>query len=229
MTRVIILAAGDGTRWSNFRDNPKHLTEIEGERLIDRTVRQYLNYTDDVTVVGSDERYLIPRAQLFVPDRPMEFVYPITKPRPWKEMDKFGSSMHLWGEGRTVLVYGDVYFTDDAVKTVMENNEEWKCFCRTKPSQVTGKNCKEIFAYSLGPEHHREFKYAIEYLMKSKTATGGWSLFRYLTTKNENVNANYETMFSNNNFVEIDDWTEDFDFPNDLITWEDRRKAINVN
>jgi len=226
MTRVLILAAGDGTRWSNFRDNPKHLVEVEGERLIDRTVRQYLQYTDDVIVVGSDERYLIPRAQLFIPDRPMEFVYPITKPRPWREMDKFASSMHLWEEGRTVLVYGDVYFTDQAVKTVMENKEEWKCFCRTKPSQVTGKNCKEIFAYSLMPEHHREFKYAIEYLMRGKTAAGGWSLFRYLTTKNENVNVNYEVMFNNNNFIEIDDWTDDFDFPNDLIEWEKRR---NVN
>lgn len=224
MTRVLILAAGDGTRWGNFRDTPKHLVEIEGERLIDRTVRQYLQYTDDVVVVGSDERYLIPRAQLFVPDRPMEFVYPVTKPRPWREMDKFASSMHLWGDDRTVLVYGDVYFTNDAVKTVMENKEEWRCFCRTRPSHVTGKNCKEIFAYSLMLEHHREFKYAIEYLMTGKTATGGWSLFRYLTTKNENVNQNYDVMFSNNNFVEIDDWTEDFDFPNDLIEWENRRK-----
>jgi hypothetical protein len=57
-------------------------------------------------------------------------------------------------------------------------------------------------------------------------AAGGWSLYRYLTSGNANVNKNYEQMFSNGNYVEIDDWTEDFDFPNDLIEWEKRR---NVN
>ena len=87
--RVIILAAGDGTRWQNYRDNPKHLVEIEGQRLLDRTVSQYKKYTDDIVVVGSDERYLLQGAQLFIPDRPMQFVYPKYMPRPWREMDKF--------------------------------------------------------------------------------------------------------------------------------------------
>jgi hypothetical protein len=55
---------------------------------------------------------------------------------------------------------------------------------------------------------------------------GGWSLYRYLTSGNANVNKNYEQVFNNDKYVEIDDWTEDFDFPNDLIEWEKRR---NVN
>jgi hypothetical protein len=32
-------------------------------------------------------------------------------------------------------------------------------------------------------------------------------------------------MFANNRYVEIDDWTEDFDFPEDLEIWEAHRKA----
>lgn len=224
--RVIILAAGDGTRWADFRGVPKHLVEIDGKKLIVRTVEQYLKYTDDIIVVGNDDRYSIPGSRLFVPDRPKEFVYPKLISRPWKEMDKFATSMHLWKDGRTVLVYGDVYFTDFAVKTIMESGKDWTCFCRTKPSLITGKNCKEIFAYSLRSEHHQQFRQAIHYLMNSKTATGGWSLFRYLTSKSKNLSADYSVMFNNDNYVDIDDFTEDFDFPEDLIEWE-KRKNIN--
>jgi hypothetical protein len=85
---------------------------------------------------------------------------------------------------------------------------------------------KEIFAYSLDPKHHNRFKRALEVLVPTTMAAGGWSLYRYLTSGNANVNKNYEQTFSNGNYVEIDDWTEDFDFPNDLIEWEKRR---NVN
>jgi len=225
--RVVILAAGDGTRWQNYRDNSKHLVEIEGQRLIDRTVSQYRKYTDDIVVVGSDERYLLQGAQLFIPDRPTQFVYPKYIPRPWREMDKFLSSTSLWDiYKRTILVYGDVYFTDQAVHTIMTHEGAWRCFCRTKESQITGKMCKEIFAYSLDPEHHDVFQRALDVLVKTDTTTGGWSLFRYLTSGNGNVNKNYEQMFNNDKYVEIDDWTEDFDFPHDLIEWEKRR---NVN
>jgi choline kinase len=37
-TRVIVIAAGDGTRWNNYRDTPKHLVTIEKEILLQRKV-----------------------------------------------------------------------------------------------------------------------------------------------------------------------------------------------
>jgi len=224
--KVIILAAGDGTRWQNYRDNHKHLVEIEGQRLIDRTVSQYQRYTDDIVVVGIDQRYQIQGAQLFIPEKPMKFVYPKLVHAEWKEMDKFITSVHLWDPyKRTILVYGDVYFTDKAINTIMTYEHAWRCFCRTRASSITGKTCKEIFAYSLDPENHEVFRKALDFLKTSKTVTGGWSLFRYLTSGKDVVNNNYEQMFNNDKYIEIDDWTEDFDFPQDLIEWEKRRKV----
>jgi hypothetical protein len=35
-------------------------------------------------------------------------------------------------------------------------------------------------------------------------------------------------IFANNRHVEIDDWTEDFDFPEDLEIWEAHRKAAKT-
>jgi hypothetical protein len=44
--------------------------------------------------------------------------------------------------------------------------------------------------------------------------SGGWYLFN-------DLKRNYKHDFS----IEIDDWTEDFDFPQDLDTWEESRAA----
>ncbi len=46
--RVIIAAAGSGVRWGNFRGTPKHLAIVEGEVLLERTVKQFLKYFNQV-------------------------------------------------------------------------------------------------------------------------------------------------------------------------------------
>jgi hypothetical protein len=43
---------------------------------------------------------------------------------------------------------------------------------------------------------------------------GGWHLFNKLKPQ-------YESDF----FTEIDDWTDDFDYPIDLTHWENKRKT----
>jgi choline kinase len=95
---------------------PKHLVEIEGEVLLERTVRQFNQYSEDVIVVGPDQRY-----ELGVP------VYTPTA-QFGNEMDKFASSFDMWSDGRNILVYGDVYFTDEAVAAIMADTSDWKYF-----------------------------------------------------------------------------------------------------
>jgi len=217
MVKVLILAAGDGTRWGDFRGVPKHLVDIEGERLIDRTCSQFLKYTDNVVVVGpkDDDRYVVPGTSLFVP-----------KVFGGRELEKFASSMSEWSEDeRTVLVYGDVYFTDEAVDVVMNNSDPWKYFCRSTPSTITGKNCKEIFAISFMPEKRQWMAKAVTLIIDAITTTGGWSLFRELTLGTSHVAVSDRRMFETGNHVEIDDWTEDFDYPQDLVEWEQRRSG----
>jgi hypothetical protein len=57
------------------------------------------------------------------------------------------------------------------------------------------------------------------------TTTGGWSLFRLLTLGVSNVAVSDRRMFDTGNHLEIDDWTEDFDFPVDLVNWEQFRQS----
>ena len=209
MTRVLVLAAGDGKRWNNFRGTPKHLLEIEGEVLLHRTCRQFLKYTSDVVVVGPDRSYKVPETGLFIPPPPKS---------QWRDLAKFWSSHEIWGSKRTVLVFGDVYFTDDAVDTIMTNTDEWKCFLRKGPSSFTGCEYKEIFAFAFSSSQNQRFRDKIAKLIaKNETGRGGWQLFSEL------VWDTHHYRFDNPHYVNIDDWTEDFDFPEDLTTWEKKR------
>jgi hypothetical protein len=120
-----------------------------------------------------------------------------------------------------------VYFTDEAVATIMSDNDTWKFFCRSKPSKLTGKNCKEIFAIGFDGSYNVNMRSAIVSILNVNTAPGGWSLFRLLTLGTHNVAPSDTRMFDTGNHVEIDDWTEDFDFPQDLINWElSRRQSL---
>jgi choline kinase len=135
---VIIIAAGEGSRWGNYRDTPKHLTVVEKEVLLHRTCSQFLKYTDDVCVIGADERYAVENTSLYIIK---------TQNTHWGDAAKFMSSKHLWSQNsRTVLVFGDVYFTNDAVKKIMTDKDPFKFFLRKDKNEETGARWKEIFA-----------------------------------------------------------------------------------
>lgn len=215
-TRVIVLAAGDGTRWGNFRGVPKHLTIIENKTLLERTCSQFLKYTNDVCVIGVDERYKVEGTSLYlIPSQNTN----------WKDASKFLSSKNLWlKDGRTILVFGDVYFTSEAVKTIVKNKDPFKFFLRTGPSELSGARWKEIFAFSFNADMARTIGQNLLFLtsMGQVDTQAGWALYRYM------IGPAPSGMFENSHFVEINDWTEDFDFPEDLEIWEKHRKKARA-
>jgi hypothetical protein len=213
--RTIIIAAGEGTRWRNFRDTPKHLVEVEGERLLDRTVRQFLEH-GEVFVAGHDERYKVDGAELFHPPRRDA----------WKEASKFLDTQTIWNQdGRTVVAYGDVWFSDDAVKTIADyESKDWVLFARFGLSEITGGG-SECFAQSFWPEHIKEHRTALLQIAKYRSERklsrcGGWEHYRQMNgipLKEHSIG---------DRFVSIDDWTDDFDYPDDLTRWEERRAEL---
>jgi choline kinase len=106
MKTVFILAAGSGTRWNNYRGSPKHRLLIEGEILIERTYRQFSKYADKVIIVANEEQGF---AQTYIPP----------ENKSWRDIAKFYSSRDIWTEGKNILVFADVYFTDEAVERIM--------------------------------------------------------------------------------------------------------------
>jgi hypothetical protein len=102
----------------------------------------------------------------------------------------------------------------------MSNKDSHKFFLRSGASSVTGCEWKEIFGLAFNGEYARKIAQGLLYLvsMNQVEYQAGWALYRYMVGPVSNG------MFNNPHFVDIDDWTEDFDFPQDLEKWEESRK-----
>ena len=209
--RVIIVAAGDGSRWNNYRETPKHLTVVEKEVLIQRTCKQFLKYTADIYVIGLDERYKVDGTVLYIPSG---------SNTNYKDANKFMCTQPLWNrDGRTIIVFGDVYFTNDAVKTIMNSDGEYKWFLRREESKISGARWKEIFAFAFNPSMINNVTQTLLLLISRDQVQNhaGWALYKAMT-------GDRFIAFNNQHHVHIDDWTEDFDYPEDLEIWEEHRK-----
>ena len=47
--RYIIMADGEGKRWGNYKGVPKHLITVEGETILERTIRLLIKLGIDKT------------------------------------------------------------------------------------------------------------------------------------------------------------------------------------
>ncbi len=204
MKTVFILAAGDGTRWNNYRGAPKHSLVIEEEVLIERTYRQFSKYADKVIIVADEEQDF---AETYIP----------VKNKAWKDIAKFWSSRDIWSEGKNILVFADVYFTDEAVEAIINDPYGLSFYLRSKGSHLTKKIWKEIWGIGFEGSSIPVLESTILKIIESKEnySTGGWRLYDQLTQDRARFHS-----------VEIDDWTEDFDFPEDIDRWEASRKTL---
>jgi len=223
-TIAIIICAGEASRWGNYLNTPKHLIEIEGERLLDRTIRllKERGITEIYTVVKEiTPEYHNPDAAQYKAN---------LQPEKYGDADKFLSSKALWNEeGRTLVFYGDCYFTDEAMDTIVGcTRREWLLFCRPNASKVTGTRWGECFAQSFYTEDipkHRAALLRIARLYKEGVITrcGGWEHYRAILGRLDARIRRPHVM--GDHYVEIDDWTDDFDFPKDYDSWIEKRSA----
>lgn len=216
--KVLILAAGDGARWGDFRGVPKHLVTLAGERLLDRTVRLVNEIAPDaqVNVVvadSKDNRYRVAgsrrvKARLD-PDR--------------HDADKFASSRHLWSKtGRTVILYGDVWFSTAAMQQILRwPGEGWHAFHRIDGSTITGAPGGECFAFPLDPDVLGHASDALDRIIDARQSgqiwrNGGWEWYRALAGVPDDKLLEHRS-YGNNTI--IDDFTEDMDTPTDWHNW----------
>ncbi len=212
MDRVIIAAYGLSSKWP--LPLPKHLTVIDGETLLYRTIEQSSKYTGDIWISSlPDERYRHKLAKNFVPE-------------PTSNIDSIGfllDNMPLWNKnGRTILLLGDTYFTDPAMKTIMtDDSKSLMTYGRFGPSNLFGKY-GEAFAHSFWPDQHDQLLKAIldsiEDFRKGYFRCLGWEV----QAKFEETPRGDWKKFKL--WKTIDDWTDDFDKPAELENWLEARK-----
>lgn len=129
--RIVIMAAGKGDRWNNYLGMPKQLVPVNDEPLIKRTIRQLIErgVTDIYVTVRKQGQY----GDLGVKEH-------VTDPN---EM----SIDRIWGAKELVpciFLYGDVYYTDKAMTTIINDEDDFRFFGRLFPNRM--KADREIYA-----------------------------------------------------------------------------------
>ena len=204
------MAGGESTRWKNYMGVRKHELVVDGEPLLARMIRLVRERgVRDICLVGPYDYGV----QNFLPKRHRSL------------LDGRLSVQPIWNKhGRTVVLMGDVYYTEEAMDAIVAGNGAEPCmFARFTGSAITGKTYGEIFADSFLPSHHRShialFQEVLKLTARGRLRRAGlWQA--YLLSHGHafpEVVANY------GDAVEIDDWTEDFDYPHDWDRWIARR------
>lgn len=218
---VTILCGGLQTRWNNYKGTPKHFAVMNGEILLHRTLKQLENLNlkkENIFVVineDTDMNYYTTNHFINVN------LYKIKTPdNTHTEAYKFLSSEKLWnGQGRTVVLLGDVYFTNEAIETIiLDKDTDWKVYGRYGPSNLTKKGGGEMFAHSFYVKHILERKAKLMILD---------NLYRTIILKRPSGWAWYQLMVDidpkfhklNGHFCEINDFTDDIDHPVELDNW----------
>ena len=222
--RVIIPCAGEGDRWQMYHGIPKQLIEIEGQTLLERTVGLCKKMgVDDIWVValpGSEVEKAALKLGVDVAEK-TQHPYPVG-------IDKVMSSEFLW-DGTTVVLFGDVYFTKEALDIILTDERDTPItfYGRLHGSNITGKNGgAEVYGLRFEPRGYEQLKAHCEYIRWSIQAGYiDWRKDVIQTVLASVATHTYdkEKCEGSEYLVTIDDWTEDFDRPKDYILWMKNR------
>ena len=188
-------------------ETPKQLTKIKGERIIDRTIRLLKeNGVKDIYISSNNKLFDdcdAPRIENknndYIRDEKgywLDAFYPTNK--------------------KTMYIFGDVYFTEEAIKTIVNYKTDKDILFGTGIAKNEfHENWGEPFCYIVN--HPKEFHEAIKEVKKLydegkvKRHPIVWELYRYLN----NLDINIQKVLDDT-YVVIDDGTMDIDYPEEI-------------
>ncbi|MFJ2004808.1 hypothetical protein [Streptomyces chartreusis] len=225
MPRVIVAAAGPQAKWGGYLGMRSHFVPVRSvlDRdeglvpLLGRTLGQLADYTDDVwlTIPQDDPG----------PYEVLAKAYGVRTRRATPDCrNEFESSRPLWTfDAVNVLLLGDVWYTDEALRTILTeavvtlaNEDGFKFFGREKLSKITGSPWGEIFANSWRGRNTPRMSELTDAVRREQDAgradatKHGWTMLRMLQgtpLRQHEVLPPW--------WVEVDDATDDIDFPAD--------------
>jgi hypothetical protein len=219
---TIIVSAGEGKRWGNYLDVEKsHVTIENREPIIKRTMRQVKFHKSTLHVVSN-----------------LPTVMGVTTKKPhnnpnWSEANKMFSSMPYWSQhSRTTILFGDTYFTDEAMAKIMKHDKSgFYVFGRPFGSNITGKSYGEIYAISFSSEDKEQLLFALQRVSKLEERgviekANVWAVYRAMLKLPDDLMNEH---IVGSRFVNIDDWTEDFDYPHDYDNFMHNWKKFHAS
>lgn len=199
--RYIIMADGEGKRWGNYKGVPKHLITVEGETILERTIRLLIKLgidETDIWVTSSDPRY--------------KTIWNNTIPQSIKdcELERFEESLI---NGPVCYLYGDVYYTEPAMQTIIETDTDDILFFGSD-WEIFAIKVKEINKF-LNEKHKVKEKYMTGELNRCI----GWEIYRSLHGLLMEDEYDFDNHKITDDYVKILDETCDFDYPTEYEEW----------
>lgn len=191
--RYVIMADGKGSRWNNFMGHGKHEISIGGETLLERTVRLVHLYdaSAEVIITSHNENICIEGAVRYEPENNV------------LEVDRF--TAELIGDDMCFL-YGDVYYSEDAIRTVVENAGRDKLLFVGSEKSICAVLVKDGELFRRCYEGIRSM-----YLNGEISECKGWQVYHMyagLPLESREIGAGY---------LIVDSFTRDFNSPQDYM------------
>lgn len=212
--KYIIMCGGTYDKWKE----PKHLTKINGEPIVARTIRLLKeNGVEDIAISSNDDRFAALGVPLLKHRNPYHLPKDSDATTPW--LDAFYPM-----ETPVCYIFGDVVFSPEAIKTIVETpTDSIQFFASAKPlPPIYPKRWAEPFAFKV--EDLRLFwesvvlakKYDEKGLFKRQPVS--WELWQVIkdTPLNKVDYTNYKV---------INDYTCDIDTPEDVKLFENLIKT----
>lgn len=124
--KYVIMADGDMKRWNMVCGIPKHMVKIGNETLLERLVRQLHAVESDcqIIITSHNSSYQVAGAVRYEPQNNR------------MEIDRFTWELI---EDDVCFLYGDTYYTDEAVRIICETKTNEMYFIGTESSIVAVK------------------------------------------------------------------------------------------
>ena len=232
--KYIIMCGGN---YTDQFDIPKQLLKVNGEILVERTIRLLKkNGIKDIAIITNCDKF----DYLGLPILMQKNKYKHNDQNENKRSECCWLNAYYLVEEPVCYLHGDVYYSDEAIKTIVETKvKDTMFFCVRdihdgRPAGINTKG-REPLAYKV--VNYKLFRSAINDLMqmvddgkfKDLIAPFSWHLYRYINGYNYMTS---DLGYINNIFEEkgdytvIDDYTTDIDFPKDIKELETLLKIM---
>ncbi len=208
VSRIIILCAGLAERWKNYLNRPKQLAPILGQPLLARTIQQlHQHRLKDIHIVSHDTRLHIPGTSLIVPKQSH------------CTLASLYSTHSIWKRSQIILL-GDVCYSDNALKTIIHDNQSLMFFGCPDANPYTGSRYAELFALKFTKSALNRLQNALAIALADNEQGGRgklWELYAVLCGYSLEQARNTKNAGNTNTplFTSIMDLTDDIDTPDD--------------
>lgn len=235
--RVIFSCAGLQSRWKGYMGYHKHLVPIDGQPLLLRNIllfKRLFKDIQDIEICVSIPEDPDPKSGPYSVHDDIIFL-PVSNP----EGPAYKSLIPYY-QGDTLILLGDVLFTEDCATKIAHAVVEYResmplVFGRKNASQITGCTWGELFAFYIVESGLPGWINAVLsterlYLDGKITRFSGWEIISYIYAQPAGgrlIESKMRKIFQTRNFpdsfIEINDETDDFDYPEDYDRYLKRR------